>query len=218
MKLYSVLGMAISFLSLSSPAISEQQFSFYGGVQSSPHSKVKGTEPNGVDFDFTAGWEGKSLSMPPYYGFRYTNWYDDSNGWSINFSHSKAYSDRKTRDSNNFNVLEFTDGLNPLTINWMHRYAPISGFRPYVGVGVGVAFPHVELKSPSMTEKTFEFQYGGPVVDFMGGATYSFNQKWSAFAEYAFHYVKLDVDMGDGGKFRTNLITNALNIGLNYSY
>lgn len=200
------------------PASAEQVISFYGGVQGATDSTVKGREPNGTPFNFDASWQGKSSSMPPYYGIRYTNWFDDNNAWSINFTHSKIYSDNDTRASSGFSVLEFTDGLNPLTVNWMHRFESRSGFRPYIGLGAGIAIPHVEIQSPSMTTKTFEYQYGGPVLDLMGGVGYSINNQWSIFAEYSFHYVRLDVDMDGGGNLRSNIKTNALNIGLNYSF
>jgi lipid A oxidase len=217
MRLFLAFLLAVSTAS-AFPAKAEQEISLYSGVQNAPDSTVKGREPNGTSFRFDAGWEGKSLSMPLYYGIRCTNWYDDNNAWSINFTHSKTYSDGKTLGRSGFSALQFTHGLNPLTVNWMHRFGSGSGFRPYVGLGAGVAIPHVEIQSPSMVKKTSEYQYGGPVIDFLGGMRYSLSSQWSLFAEYSFHYVKLDVDIDGGGNLRTNIKTNALNAGLNYAF
>ena len=207
-----IVSTAVAF-----PAKAEQEISLCVGVQNAPDSTVKGREPNGTSFNFDAGWEGKSLLPPFYYGIRYANWYDDNNAWSINFTHLKTYADHKTLSSSGFSALQFTHGLNPFTVNWMHRFGSGSGFQPYAGLGAGVAIPHVEIRSPSMVKKTYKYQYGGPAIDFMGGMRYSMSNQWSLFAEYSFHYVKVDVDMG-GGNLRTNIKTNALNVGVNYAF
>jgi lipid A oxidase len=100
----------------------------------------------------------------------------------------------------------------------MHRFGSGSAFRPYAGLGAGVAIPHTEIQGPSMIKKTYKYQYGGPAIDFMSGIKYSMNNQWSLFAEYSFHYVKLDVDIDGGGNLRSNIKTNALNAGFNYTF
>lgn len=200
------------------PTRAETEVSFFGGIQESPHSSIRGTYSDGTSFRHSAGWEGKSLQPPPYYGVRVTRWLDQRYGIALNFSHTKNYADRATRDSSGFTLLEFTDGLNPLTLNFMFRGAEGS-FRPYGGVGLGIAIPHVELYNPAkMTARVFEYQYGGPVFSLLGGVRKPINQTWSWFAEYHLHYVMLDVEMGTGGTFKSNIINNAFSLGLNYSF
>lgn len=220
MRIYrTVMALMFSLLSIFTiPALAETEFSFFGGIQESPHSSIRGTYSDGTSFRHTAGWEGKSFQLPPYYGLRITRWIDQRYGVALNFTHTKNYADKSTRDASGFTLLEFTDGLNPLTINFMFR-GPEGTFRPYGGVGLGIAVPHVELYNPSkMTSRVYEYQYGGPVVSLLGGVRKPINQTWSWFAEYSFHYVMLDVEMGSNGTFKSNIINNAFNLGLNYSF
>lgn len=198
----------------------EFQLSVYGGLQTLPHSVVSGNDPAGAGaFSFTAGWEGNSFQAPPYYGLRGTWWQTETFGLSLDFTHSKAYADDDTLTSSGFPVLEFTDGINVLTVNAMRRF-PNEGSRwtPYVGAGVGVAVPHVEVQSTGASPKTFEFQYGGVAAQFQGGIEYELNESWSVFGEYKMNYVDLDVDLDGGGNLSTNLITNAVNIGAGFSF
>lgn len=206
-------------------AHAETELTVYSGIQSSPHNTIK--DPNGNEF--TGGWEGKSFAMPPYYGFRYTNWTDAKWGWNLNFVHAKAYSDDKTRANGGYKVLEFTDGANPITVNMMRRFDKTEGgYTPYAGFGAGISVPHVELqRDPSYpgvtnTKRTFKFQYGGPVLAGLVGVTYPINDKLNFMAEYSMHYLMLNVKMeGEpegANRFKTNLITNAINVGVNYKY
>lgn len=204
---------------IASAATAETQLSFYGGTQSAPHSVVTG-EYDDDTFDFTAGWEGKPFAMPPYYGFRYTNWRNSNWGYSVDFTHSKVYSDDETRTDSGFEVLEFTDGVNVFTVNAVRRFQNSGKWTPYVGGGVGFAVPHVEVQVDSKAVKTFGYQYGGLALQLHGGVEYTLNEQWSTFAEYKFNYVMLDVDLdGPGDNFlKTNIITNALNIGVSYGF
>jgi len=203
----------LGFISQQAAAQAAQhEVAVYGGIQESPHSTAT--------FDgerFTVGWEGKSFDMPPYYGLRYTNWRSDKWGVALNFVHAKAYANEASRSKNGFSTMEFTDGANPITLNVFHRYDPISGFQPYTGLGLGISVPHVELQKEGSNVRTFEFQFGGPVLAFTGGVKREMAPQWSAFAEYGFHYLMLNVKH-DGLRYKTNLITNALNVGVNYEF
>lgn len=194
-------------------AIAESEFTLYSGMQSSPDSTV-----HGVAGDFTAKWDGSSMKTPIYAGWRYTQWQDDDWGYAINYTHSKAAATQATLDANNYKVLEFTDGANPLTIIAMRRFqSSESGIRPYVGAGVGMAFPHVEELRTTGTAETGGYQYGGPVVTALVGFSLPVNDKWSVIGEYQFHYLKLDTRV-EGGRLKTNLINNAINIGVSYHF
>lgn len=159
------------------------------------------------------------MSTPIYAGWRYTQWQDDEWGYAINYTHSKAAASAATMSANNYKVLEFTDGANPLTVIAMRRFDASSvGIRPYLGAGVGISFPHVEeLRSAVGSVETGGYQYGGPVVTALAGFSYPVSEKWSVIGEYQFHYLKLDTRV-EGGRLKTNLINNAINIGMSYRF
>jgi hypothetical protein len=113
--------------------VAEVSLEFYGGYQTSPHSVVSGNYFRGlpsvessVPFKFTAGWKGNSFSMPPYYGVRVTDW-NMNKGWGLDFNHSKAYADASTLLESGFARLQFTDGLNNLTIHQQRKLKMIRG-------------------------------------------------------------------------------------------
>jgi len=218
MTRFSLLGAVFALTAL--PAAAEQfELSVYGGVQGLPHSHVSGNDPAGIgSFSFSAGWEGNSFAAPPYYGLRGTWWQTETFGISLDFTHSKAYADSQTLTNSGFPVLEFTDGINTLTLNALQRFPMGSAFTPYVGGGLGIAVPHVEVQSTGGSPRTFEYQYGGVVAQFQTGVSYDLGNSWSVFGEYKFNYVDLDVDLAGGGNLSTNLITNAINIGAGFSF
>lgn len=204
---------------LASTASAESQLSIYGGIQTSPHSIVTGVYDS-TSFDFTAGWEGKSFAMPPYYGIRYTRWNDNNMGLALNFTHSKVYADAETLTDSGFSALEFTDGINVLTLSAVRRLSDMGNWTPYVGAGVGFAVPHVEVQVHPIEVKTFEYQFGGPAIQLQAGAERKVSDNWSIFGEYVFNYVMLDVDL-DGAAdsyLKTNIVTNAINIGVSYGF
>lgn len=197
------------------PAAAEVELSFYLGYQTAPHSTVEGSDPGGVgDFDFNAGWEGKSFDMPPYWGVRATWWRGgDRLGYGVDFTHAKIYADGDTLTSNGFDTLEFTDGLNYLTGNIYYRWTE-EGRRwtPYVGLGAGIAVPHVEVATAGGS--TIGYQYVGPTVQLTAGISYELNDRWSLFGEYKGNFTSIDADLDNGGSLETDVITNALNMGI----
>lgn len=212
--------LALSLLALLTavPAAAEFELSVYTGVQTSPHSNVKGNEPDGLGtFNFTAAWEGKSGEMPPYYGIRGTWWQPNNWGYGVEFNHAKVYADGKTKSENGFDRLEFTDGLNLLTVNVFRRFPlQTSRFLPYLGAGLGVAVPHVDVKTENST--TFEYQYTGPAVQWVAGVSYPVSDRWSVFGEYKGSYSQNSADLDGGGKIETNIVTNALNLGVSFNF
>ena len=194
-------------------AAAQTELSFYGGVQTAPHSRVSGNDPGGIGaFDFVAAWEGRSFTLPLHYGVRLTWWQSATLGWGLDFSHDKIYASNVTLVDNGLSILEFTDGLNILTINAYRRW-PDRGrvFTPYVGAGLGVSLPHVEFDSGAGT--TFEYQLGGPAVSVVAGANYPLTSRWSVFGEYKGTYSINKLDLVSGGTLNTNIITNTFNLG-----
>lgn len=194
------------------------EISAYGGYQFSPHSDVDVSD----QADFTAGWDTKPFNMPPYWGIRGTYWFEGgalSNwGVSLDYTHAKVYADDETfTKSGGWTVFEFTDGLNLLTLNALYKF-PIEGSKwtPYVGAGVGINVPHVEVTRAS--GRTFDYQFGGATIQAQAGVRYQFTENWSAFAEYKGNYSWIDVDIDSGASLQTNILTHAINFGVSYKF
>lgn len=206
-------------LGLTSPALAEMELSFYGGTQSSPHSRVSGTYPGtGANYNALIGWEGKSFAPPPYYGARATWWRRPDLGFGIEFTHAKTYAPTAERTALGFNRLEFTDGLNIVTLNvtkrWKDKFGPVT---PYVGAGIGLAIPHVDVTSANGF-RTFGYQVTGPAARLSAGASYALNDRWALFGEYQFTYSSNKAKLTGGGTLNTDIITNAINVGVSFSF
>ncbi len=221
MKFSSIL---LATTVLAGAVSAESQLSFYTGWQTAPHSSVTGNDPVGAGaFDFRAGWLGESFEAPPHYGLRYTRWINDNWGWSVDFNHTKVSADAETLGaggtSGGFEVLEFTDGLNNLTFNAEYRWKDDSRkWTPFAGAGLGVVLPRVEVQSAAGAPLTDEYQFGGPSMMLHGGVEYEINDQWAVFGEYKFTYSQLDVDLNGGGSLQSDIITNAINIGVSRSF
>ncbi|KJZ19520.1 outer membrane protein [Loktanella sp. S4079] len=210
-------AIALSALLLVAPAVgsAEVELSFYGGVQSAPASDVKVRDPEIGDDDFSISWEGKSFSAPVYYGIRATRWNDDF-GYGLDFAHNKVYPKDGELPAG-YDVLEFTDGLNTLTVNayrrWDHAFGDMT---PYVGGGLGIAIPHVEVTNG--TSETAEYQVTGPAATWVAGATYPINDRWAVFGEYKGTYSTNKADLESGGTVETDVFTNAVNMGVSFNF
>ena len=211
---------AAAFTLLAAPAVAETELTFYLGGQSSPHSVVSGTDPgNAVDPtpDFTAKWEGRSFEAPVYYGWRVTRWQTDTFGWGAEFTHAKVYSDQETRDEGGFDVLELTDGINILTLNAYRRWPDQWGaLTPYVGGGLGISIPHVEVESAGGI--TNGYQITGAATRLTAGMSYAISDTWGVFGEVQNTVSFNDMELDNGGALESRIITNALNIGVSYSF
>ena len=209
----SVVSAAIVTVSLGSASVAqaEVQLSFYTGTQSAPHSKID----DSVLGEARVKWLGKSFEAPPYYGLRATWWKSDKWGFGIEVNHAKVYAENPT--ALGYDVLEFTDGLNLITANVFRRFPNAGRFTPYVGGGLGIAVPHVEIQRAGES-KTFEYQLTGPAAILVFGTSYEINDKWSLFAEYKGSYSMNKAKVDAGGTLSTNIVTNALNLGVSYSF
>jgi lipid A oxidase len=205
-------------LALPLSARAEVELSFYGGWQTAPHSGVTISGDSVVpDSDFTAGWEGRSFDAPPYYGIRATWWRSPTFGFGLDLNHTKVYADDETLAETGFEHFEFSDGLNILTVNAYRRWdQALGGLTPYVGGGLGVAIPHVELTDGG--SETFEYQITGPAVAWIAGLSYPINDDWSVFGEYKGTYSQNEADLTGGGTLETDIITNAVNVGVSFNF
>jgi len=212
----TLLLASVATFALAGFAAAEAELSFYSGYQSAPHGSIDGND-DGDDFDFDVEWEGKPGEAPPYYGFRYTRWQNESFGWGVELNHAKVYADDDTLDDNGFDSLEFTDGLNLLTVNGFYRWKDETRrWTPYVGGGIGLAIPHVDVEIGD--NETFEYQITGPAVVLMAGITYDINETWAVFGEYKGSYSSNKADLDGGGELKTDIITNAINLGVTYKW
>jgi lipid A oxidase len=200
------------------PSVANQwELSVYGGYQTAPHSDVEIS--NG--FDFNAGWDGDSFSMPVYWGVRGTYWFEggqlENLGISLDFTHAKVYADDETLAETTWDKFEMTDGINLLTVNALYRF-PIenSRFTPYVGAGVGINVPHIEVTRASGT--TSEYQFGGATLQAQAGVKYDITDRWAAFVEYKGNYSFVDVDIDSGDSLKTEIFTNAVNVGVSFKF
>ena len=211
--------LALAGLLVLSPALAaaEVELSFYGGAQSAPHSDVFiSGDPAYPDKTFV-GWAGKSFEAPPYYGLRATYWGSDTFGYGLDFTHSKIYPKDGELAGTPFTRLEFTDGLNTLTVNAYRRWPDSWGaVTPYVGGGLGLAIPHVEV-SNGVTE-TEGYQVTGPAATVIAGASYPLTDDWAIFGEYKGTYSSNTADLDGGGTLETDVITNAVNVGVSFSF
>jgi len=213
------LYLTLVLICLARPAAAEFELSAYSGWQTSPHSDVSGNDPGGVgEFDFTAAWEGRSFDGPIHWGVRGTWWRNGGNlGFGFDINHTKVYADDESLEESGFDRLEFTDGLNIVTANVMRRFpGEARRFTPYLGGGIGVAVPHVDVESSG--GKTFEYQLTGPAVAWMAGVSFELTQSWSVFGEYKGTYSQNDADLSNGGSLETDIITNALNVGVSFNF
>ena len=195
--------------------MAEVELSFYGGMQSALPSDVVVSGdtviPPGTN---NVAWEGKSFDAPPYYGIRATIWSSSEFGYGLDFTHNKIYPEVLPAD---YDTLEFTDGLNTLTVNAYRRWEnAIGDLTPYVGGGLGLAIPHVEVTNG--TSETFGYQVTGPAATWIAGASYPINDKWLVFGEYKGTYSQNTADLDTGGTLETDVLTNAVNVGLSFRF
>ena len=204
----------LAALFLANTANAGPEITVFTGLQESPHSVVRGEDKTLGALDFTAAWEGRSLSAPPYYGVRATWWGSGRFGWGFELTHDKVYADDATLGDNGFNRLEFTDGLNILTVNGIWKGTRRgTAITPYGGVGAGMAIPHVDVE-PDGGPHTWEYQLTGPAVRWFAGVRYDLKGEWDLIGEYQGTYSLNDVQLDDGGHLSTNIVTNAINIGI----
>ena len=212
------LALALAMLA-AVPAWAEMEFSVYTGWQTAPHSRVSGNFPGtGAPYDALIGWDGKSFAAPPYYGMRGTWWRSEQLGFALEITHDKVYAPDAERNALGFDRLEFTDGHNIITANAMYRWPEKWGnATPYVGAGLGVAVPHVDVLT-NTGYRTYGYQYTGPAAKLIAGVKYDLNHRYAIFGEYQFTYTSNEADLDGNGTLNTNVIMNALNVGLSIKF
>ena len=205
------------------------ELSFYLGVQSVDESTGSGTLPGGAPFSRKFSWKGNPLDNPYYYGARAMWWTQSNIGFGIEGTHTKAYASGADQAAIGVSRLELSDGHNIITANVMKRWPEAFGgtkFTPYVGAGLGVAIPHVDIQVIGSTGRTFDYESTGLAARGIAGMKYDLNEKWALFGEYQVTYsdneITIDPDPAvpgqTPGRLNTELVTHAVNIGISYNF
>jgi lipid A oxidase len=96
-----------------------------------------------------------------------------------------------------FDRFEFTHGQNMLLLGGVLRFSGLSPrIRPYVGFGMGVAVPHVEVwfNGEARQNRTNEYQYAGPAASAITGIEFRFG-RMSYFLEYKTSWASISGDL-----------------------
>jgi lipid A oxidase len=210
-----------------SPAHAEMQIGVYGGWNGSFDSDIHLSQPNRTNMTLSdVPWDGDSSGDPPYWGLRGTYWFNNAPSWGviIDYNHAKVIADQGavvsvsgTRDGipvgptdrvgNTFQVMEFTDGLNEIYLGGQYRWIH-DRWTPYVGFGVGVSFPHVEVRRVGPGQPyTFEYQLDGVAVEGLVGLEYHVTPRVSIFGDYKLSFSSNDAELNGGGSLQTDVRT-----------
>lgn len=203
----------------------QYELSVYTGYNWVPHASIdfSGAQAYGMANGSysTEGWSTKPFSSPVYWGIRGTYWPAPSSTWgySLDLNHSKIYAKQMPAGLRH---LEFSDGMNTLVFNVMHRYLgrhSLWASEPYWGLGLGISYPHVEVISQADPNvKTFDYQYTGLVGQAMAGLRFPLGQNWQVFTEYRFQYIPMKADLDGGGSIEAKFLNHHLNLGVNYLF
>ena len=201
--------------------------SLYGGFNNAAHSSVTFSNASisyGIDDGKYSvnGWKGESFESPIYYGYR-LSMYGLKNTdleFAVDFNHSKV---KAKKIPGNLRRLEFTDGINTLTLLAIRKIDSIMAMgaelNPYIGAGIGIAYPHVDVEGATGTSgKTYDYQRAGPAYQVMAGLRYELAESWKTFAEYRITYTPMKADLDGGGQIETDILNNQVSVGLIYSF
>ena len=228
--MFSRLKSAIAALVLTAvPAAAEMELSLYIGAQSVNESTASGFFPGGAPLNRKIDWEGNPFDSPFYYGGRAIWWTPSNFGFGVEGTHTKAYASAGDLAALGLTRFELSDGHNIFTANVMKRWpgALNSGmFTPYVGGGLGVAVPHVDIQVLGAPNRTFGFEQTGLAVRGLAGIKYDINDRWAVFSEYQFTWSDNEITVDPSiavpgqlpGQINTEILTHAINFGVSYSF
>ena len=242
----SVLALKIAVGGLLTGAAAEAEVTVgaYLGKADTRDTSVGLSQPQGTDLTFEdVSWRDESFTGPIYYGLRFTYWLRRSPNWGFgaDFTHAKmvAELDKEvavsgTRDDapvsgfeplgDTFEALSFTHGHNLFTATGSYRWfvgsegpgLEGSRWRPYIGLGLGIAVPHVEITVPE--SETYEYQLVGPAAQGFLGTELSITRRFSFFAEYKLTWADMQPDLVGGGTLEVQPWTNHLVLGALLSF
>lgn len=235
----------MAIVSISPPAnAGEIVLSFYPGRSLTFESKVELDRPDDTSLEFhDVSWDDQSFRSPIYYGLRIGYWIDSEDGWGLvlDFVHAKMFSElddvvsvtgRRNglpvggmeRLSDTFAGLSFSHGHNLLLLTAARRWSPwkasesswIEDLRPYVGLGGGIAVPHVEVRSGGTAAENY--QLAGPAFQGLAGIGYRAVRSLEVFMETKISFALLTADLEGGGELRVSPWTFHLAVGATLRY
>lgn len=235
---------AATILLALTPSAAEGQFAFgaYLGKSSTLDCDVRLRQPGDTDLTFhDVGWYDESWVNPKYYGFRLAYWKRSTPRWGLmlDFTHAKIYAeldatvrvtgnredepvDAREPISDTFSELAMSHGHNTLTVSGVYRWltrnrsGDARRLTPYIGFGIGMAVPHVEVQTGDSV--TAEYQLAGPTVQGLAGLDVRIAWGFSIFAEYRINYANLSAALTGGGSLILAPWTNHLSTGLTFSF
>jgi len=206
-----IIALCTAMLFAPALASAQVELSFYGGGQTVPSSDVAIRDQPSGSSDFGADWDST-----PFLGLRATQWRSPSFGIGIDFARNSVGASEDSLPSG-YTELEFTDGVNTLTVNAYRRWSNVVGdLTPYLGGGIGVALPRVEVMGDGT--ETDKIQLTGPAATLIAGASMPITDQWSFFGEYKGTISANTADLDSGGTLETDVLTNALNVGVSFNF
>jgi lipid A oxidase len=224
-------------------AAARLEISAYTGQAVMSDTKLEYRSGDDTQLTFSGvAWETKSLDSPIYYGFRLSHWrpHNPRLGIALDFTHPKAYLspeqsvqvsgnragaavDGQEPIGNTIESFNNSHGLNLLTLNLLYRWsagglgrALSRRFEPYVGLGAGIAIPHVDAIIDG--QHTSEYQLAGPAVQGLAGVRYATTDRVGVFVEYKLSYARLDESLNGGGSIAFNPQIHQFVLGLSYGF
>jgi lipid A oxidase len=192
------------------------------------------------DFElFDVTWDARPFEGTMYYGVRLTRWLPQRPAWGIglDYTHAKAHLevDEDVRTAGHFDgaavdgvapvretiqELSFAHGLNLVTLNGFRRWQTppppgrhrSRGIDYYLGLGAGVAIPHVDATVDGVPTRGYDF--GGLALRGSLGIDVAVDDHFSVVGEGTLSWVHLEVDLGGGGSLATELLVPQLTFGL----
>lgn len=221
-------------------ASAENIFSIYTGTSYTRDSNLHINQPaTGTSIGFRdVKWDADPFKDAPYYGLRYTRFFDRSPNWGValDFTHYKMYAQTERTVPVNgtwqgapvntdapmnqyVQHFEISHGVNVLSLNGIYRFnADLSNgqWQPYVGAGLAYYRPHSESTVNNMAHST-GYQSSGFGYQLLGGVQYRLSKRWGVFIEAKFNSGTAEVDIADG-EAETSLRTFHALGGINYSF
>lgn len=220
----------------------EMQVGFYAGRSSSPPSDVRFRHPDGTDLLLkSVKWKSESFKPSPFYGGRGIDWNTriPRLGLMVDFTHAKATAIRTQTVTHHgkhkgvdvppsgpitdiFRKLEFTHGLNFLTLNGIYRATGLHRrIVPYAGFGIGFMVPHTNVRRAGQDKKDefHEAQITGIAMQAFGGIEWRVfkSDRKSLFTEYKLTSTNNTVRLHDGGSVEADILVHQVNFGGYYT-
>ena len=227
----------------SSRVQAEVELSIFTGVTLSQDSDLQLQQNGGTDLTFhDVSFEGRDFSTPPYYGAR-ALWFpslDSHWGFGGEFFHMKMYAetgdtvrvtgrrngvgvDANERIDDTIQSFSLSHGLNYALGDIVYRWQPghrgedfLGHLEPYVGLGLGLAIPHVESTVNGKFHE--EYQVHGPGVEALAGMNIALTHHIGLMFEYKFTYSNLDSLDIPGGSIQVVPLNHHLVTGLTFSF